>query len=82
MADHVRETFRWHWRNASRLLRPLKEDYWDLCPYFILFKAEEAARDFKIPKMVQATFYAILLNNAVGLGIVSRFLVANLKASH
>ncbi|KAJ8434092.1 LOW QUALITY PROTEIN: hypothetical protein Cgig2_005771 [Carnegiea gigantea] len=43
--------------------------------------AEEAAHDFEIPKIVQATFYAMLLNDDIGLGILSGFLVANLKAS-
>ncbi|KAJ8437835.1 hypothetical protein Cgig2_000389 [Carnegiea gigantea] len=43
--------------------------------------AEEAAHDFELPEMIQAIFYAMLLNNAVGLGIVSDFIAANLRAS-
>ncbi|KAJ8439414.1 hypothetical protein Cgig2_001754 [Carnegiea gigantea] len=42
---------------------------------------EEAAHDFELPEMVQATFYAMLINDAIGLGIVSGFIAANLKAS-
>ena len=37
--------------------------------------------DFELPEMVQATFYATLLNDAVELGIVSGFLASDLKLS-
>ncbi|KAJ8432716.1 hypothetical protein Cgig2_001934 [Carnegiea gigantea] len=67
--------------SASRPLRPLPEGYRELCPHFVLSKAKEAARDFELPEMVQAIFYATLLNNAVGLGVVGGFLTADLKAS-
>ncbi|KAJ8429877.1 hypothetical protein Cgig2_006777 [Carnegiea gigantea] len=40
-----------------------------------------AAYDFELLEIVQATIYAMLLNNAVGLGIVSGFIVVDLKAS-
>ncbi|KAJ8434327.1 hypothetical protein Cgig2_010944 [Carnegiea gigantea] len=78
MANHARETFRWHWKSASHPPRPPPKDYWDLCPCFALFNEEEAARDFELPEMVQTTFYAMLLNNAVELDIVSRFMAADL----
>ncbi|KAJ8423521.1 hypothetical protein Cgig2_011982 [Carnegiea gigantea] len=81
MADHVRETFRWHWRSASRPPCPLPKDYQDLCPHFTLSDAEEATRDFELLEIVQATSYAMLLNDAVGLGIVSGFMAAHLKAT-
>ncbi|KAJ8431037.1 hypothetical protein Cgig2_022979 [Carnegiea gigantea] len=58
-----------HWRNASCPPRPLPEDYRELCPHFVLFKAEEAVRDFELSEMIWATFYAMLLNDAVGLDI-------------
>ena len=60
MVDHIRETFKWHLRRASRPPRPLPEDYWDLCPSFTLPDAEEAARDFDIPEIIQAIFYAMV----------------------
>ncbi|KAJ8425253.1 hypothetical protein Cgig2_015860 [Carnegiea gigantea] len=81
IADYIRENFRWHWRSASRPPRPLPEDYRVLCLHFVLSKAEEAACEFELPEMVQATFYAMLLNDAVGLGIVSGFIAADLRAS-
>ncbi|KAJ8453190.1 LOW QUALITY PROTEIN: hypothetical protein Cgig2_008074 [Carnegiea gigantea] len=79
MADYVRENFRWHWRSASRPPRLLPEDYRELCLHFVLSK--EAVRDFELSKMVQANFYAILLNDTVGLGIVSGFIAADLMTS-
>ncbi|KAJ8432114.1 LOW QUALITY PROTEIN: hypothetical protein Cgig2_027302 [Carnegiea gigantea] len=80
MADCVRENLQWHWRSASRPPCPLPEDYRELCPHFALSKAEEAARDFELPEIVQATFYAMLLNDAIELGIVNGFIAADLKA--
>ncbi|KAJ8434186.1 LOW QUALITY PROTEIN: hypothetical protein Cgig2_004657 [Carnegiea gigantea] len=68
-------------RSASCSPHPLPEDFRELCPCFTLSEAEEAARDFKLPEMVQATFYAMLLNNAVELGIVSGFMVTDLRAT-
>jgi len=65
MADHVRETFRWHSRVASRPSWPLLKNYQDLYPGFTLSDAEEATRDFNIPEMVQITFYAMVVNDAL-----------------
>ncbi|KAJ8438935.1 hypothetical protein Cgig2_012830 [Carnegiea gigantea] len=62
MADYVRESFIWRWRGATRPPHPLPEDYHILCPRFSLPEAEGAATDFDFPEMVQATFYAMLLN--------------------
>ncbi|KAJ8444872.1 hypothetical protein Cgig2_029803 [Carnegiea gigantea] len=81
MADFIRESFRWHWRRATHLPRPLPDDCQDLCPHFLLLKAERAALDFELPEMAQATFYAMLLNDAIELGLVSGFLTDDLKAT-
>ena len=48
---------------------------------FSLPKAERVALGFELLEMVQATFYTMLLNYAVELGIVSGFLVDNLKST-
>ena len=50
-------------------------------PRFSLLEVERAMLDFELPKIVQVTFYAMLLNNVVELGIVSGFLVDDLKAT-
>ncbi|KAJ8440417.1 hypothetical protein Cgig2_017650 [Carnegiea gigantea] len=42
-------------------------------------EAERAVLDFELPEVIQATFYAMLLNDAVELGIVSGFLAVDLK---
>jgi len=37
--------------------------------------------DFKLPEMVRVTFYAMLLNEAVELGVVRGFMADGLKSS-
>ncbi|KAJ8427672.1 hypothetical protein Cgig2_016765 [Carnegiea gigantea] len=51
MANHVIETFQWHWRSASHPVCPLPEDYQELCPGFSLPRAEEAAHNFNLLEM-------------------------------
>ncbi|KAJ8426858.1 hypothetical protein Cgig2_006533 [Carnegiea gigantea] len=57
----------------------LPEDFHTLCPRFSLPEAEGAAADFELPEMVQATFYAMLLNEVVELGVIRGFMVEGLK---
>jgi len=45
----------------------------------MLSDAERAAFNFELPEMVQKTFYAMLLNDAVELDIVSSFMAGDLK---
>ncbi|KAJ8423714.1 hypothetical protein Cgig2_016465 [Carnegiea gigantea] len=73
MAGHVRDTFKWHLRRASRPLR-------DLHLSFTLSDTEEAVRDFNILEIVQATFYAVVVI-AVELSVVSRDKVGDLKST-
>ncbi|KAJ8420761.1 hypothetical protein Cgig2_030937 [Carnegiea gigantea] len=81
MVDYVRESFIWCWRRATCLPRPLLEDYCDLCSRFSLPEAKRAAADFELPEMVQATFHAMLLNDAVELGVVRGFIADDLKST-
>ena len=81
MADYVTSSFIWHWRSASRLSRPLHEDFHVLCPWFLLSEAKGAAADFELPKIVQATFYATLLNEAVEIGVAHDFTAESMKSS-
>ncbi|KAJ8427306.1 hypothetical protein Cgig2_032955 [Carnegiea gigantea] len=78
-ADYMRESFVWRWRRASRPPRPLLEDFHALWPCFSLPEAEAAAVDSEIPEMVQETFYAMLLNEAVELGVVHSFSAEGLE---
>ncbi|KAJ8429187.1 hypothetical protein Cgig2_028760 [Carnegiea gigantea] len=76
---NTRKMANFRWRRATCPPHPLSDDYQDLCPCFTLPEAERAALDFELPEMVQATFYPMLLNDTVELGIVSGFLVDDLK---
>ena len=44
-------------------------------------EAKGAAADFELPEIVQETFYAILLNEAVDLGVVHAFMAVGLKSA-
>ncbi|KAJ8433285.1 hypothetical protein Cgig2_014194 [Carnegiea gigantea] len=81
MADYIRETFKWHLRRASRPPRLLPEDYRDLCSSFTLPDAEEAACEFDIPEIIQATFYAMVVSDAMELSAASRDMVGDLKST-
>ena len=79
MDDFVRETFKWHLRRASHPPRPLPKECWDLCPSFTLADVEEEAHDLNILEIVEATFYAMVLNDAMELSVVSRDMDGGLK---
>ncbi|KAJ8419437.1 hypothetical protein Cgig2_027357 [Carnegiea gigantea] len=61
------QSFIWRWRSASHPPRPLLEDFHVLCPCFSLSEVEGTVADFELPEIVQAIFYAMLLNEAVEL---------------
>ncbi|KAJ8431066.1 hypothetical protein Cgig2_017062 [Carnegiea gigantea] len=48
---------------------------------FLLPEAEGATTNFELPEMVQVTFYAMLLNEAVKLGVASGFMAQGLKSA-
>ncbi|KAJ8429441.1 hypothetical protein Cgig2_021093 [Carnegiea gigantea] len=81
MTNYMRESFIWHSRSALHLPRPLLEDFRVLCPRFSLFEAEGATADFELPEIVQVTFYAILLNEEVELGVAHDFTAESMKPS-
>ncbi|KAJ8433057.1 hypothetical protein Cgig2_020624 [Carnegiea gigantea] len=72
---------RWLITSASCPPCPLPEDFHALCPRLSLPEAEGALADFELPEMVQVTFYAILLNKAVELGVVHSFIAEGLKSA-
>ncbi|KAJ8439645.1 hypothetical protein Cgig2_021657 [Carnegiea gigantea] len=59
----------------------LSDDYQDLHLNFILSNAQEAARDFLLPKIVQAIFYAMVVNDALELDVLRRDMVELLKSA-
>ncbi|KAJ8430746.1 hypothetical protein Cgig2_009637 [Carnegiea gigantea] len=72
----------WIWLSASHPPRPLPEDFNVLCPYFSLAEAEDeaAAAESELPKIVQATFYAILLNEMLELGVVHEYTTERMRS--
>ncbi|KAJ8423818.1 hypothetical protein Cgig2_017381 [Carnegiea gigantea] len=71
----------WRWRRATCPPHPLSKDFYVLCPRFSLPEAEEAAASFELPEMVQAIFYAMLLNEAVELRVVHGFMTEGLRSA-
>ncbi|KAJ8422466.1 hypothetical protein Cgig2_017473 [Carnegiea gigantea] len=72
-AEYIQDTFRWRLRETSALhLNPHLEDYHGLCPGFDLGRATQFAHNSNISKMVQAIFYAMVLNDVAELGLLSR----------
>lgn len=61
--------------------RSLPENYHDLCPDFILSDAGEAMRDFRILEMVQAVFYAMVVNKTLEVGVLGRDLAEHLRSA-
>jgi len=81
MTQYAWETFNWCLRSAARPPWPLHENYDDLCPYFIWAGAEEVAHDFCLPELVQVTFYAMVVNDVLKLGLLCRGMAAVLKSA-
>jgi len=57
-------------RDTSSSPYPLSADYHIIYPEFIKDDAEEVTWDFHILKIVQAVFYAIVVNDAIKLGVL------------
>ncbi|KAJ8427499.1 hypothetical protein Cgig2_028170 [Carnegiea gigantea] len=72
-AEYVQDNFCWKLREPSAPgLRPLPLDYRGLCPRFDLGVVTRYAHDSNIPEMVQAIFYAMVIDDAAKLGLSRR----------
>ncbi|KAJ8444099.1 hypothetical protein Cgig2_025100 [Carnegiea gigantea] len=71
MADH--ESFTSASSPSRRLPRPM--------PTLFIARSRGRRVNFELPEMVQATFYAMLLNKAVELGMVHGFMAKGLKSA-
>ena len=80
MALYLRETLGWHRRDAVQPPRPLPENFPGLCPDFSLLEAEQAAAELGLPELVQATFYAMLLNDAIEFSAAHEFTGDEMKS--
>ncbi|KAJ8421392.1 hypothetical protein Cgig2_031917 [Carnegiea gigantea] len=81
IADHIRETFKWHLRGPTCPPWPLLDNYHDFCSDLDLVVAAKAAGDFRILEMVQAIFYAMAVNEALELDVLGRDLAEQLKST-
>ena len=73
VAEYVRDTFHWTLRESLALgPKPLPMDYHGLCPCFDLRVATRYAHNSNILEMVQAIFYAVVVDNATELGLLRR----------
>ncbi|KAJ8434129.1 hypothetical protein Cgig2_024247 [Carnegiea gigantea] len=72
MALYVLGNFEWHCRKVVFPPAPLPYNYRELCPDFNLAVAEEYAQDYEVPELPQVVFMAMLLNDVVKLGVLSR----------
>ncbi|KAJ8426729.1 hypothetical protein Cgig2_011550 [Carnegiea gigantea] len=79
IALYILENCEWDWREVAFPSLRLPDDYQDLCPDFDLSQAKEAAQDFLLPEIPQVTFCAMLLNDAVRLGVLSRGMIEILE---
>ncbi|KAJ8422953.1 LOW QUALITY PROTEIN: hypothetical protein Cgig2_031575 [Carnegiea gigantea] len=77
MPNYVRETFIWGALCSPRLL---PEDFHVLCPRFSLAEAGGVTAEFEILEIVQATFYAMLLNEAFALGMAQEYTAESMKS--
>ncbi|KAJ8433689.1 hypothetical protein Cgig2_030076 [Carnegiea gigantea] len=65
--------------SISALLGRFPRTTTSFCLHFDLAMAEKATRDFYILEVVQAVFYAMVVNEALELGVLSRDLAEHLK---
>ncbi|KAJ8438772.1 hypothetical protein Cgig2_009890 [Carnegiea gigantea] len=75
MALYALENFEWYCREVALPPLPLLSDYKDLRLDFDLAATEEAAHNFGLSEMVQVVFLAMLLNDAVTLGVLRGWLI-------
>ncbi|KAJ8421399.1 hypothetical protein Cgig2_029446 [Carnegiea gigantea] len=82
IAMHVWETIKWWIRNYADpppSPRLLPEDHQSLHPDFVKKDTKDAARDFQILELVQATFYGMVVKAALELGMTTRNMALALK---
>jgi len=74
--EYVWENFLWSLRESSTL-RPslLLENHHGFCPNFNLLVAMPYAHSSHIPEMIQAIFYAMVLNDIAELGLSTRIVI-------
>ncbi|KAJ8422130.1 LOW QUALITY PROTEIN: hypothetical protein Cgig2_024217 [Carnegiea gigantea] len=80
IANYVKEAFAWHGRNATHPPRTIPQDFNVLRLRFSLAESETAAAESRMLEIVQATFYAMLLNEMLELGAVHECTAENMRS--
>jgi len=70
MSVFIIRCFSWDGRGKAFPPSPLPRDFRSLCPDFDFAAAEQAAKHYKLPELLQAIFYAMLLSEAKKLGVL------------
>jgi len=81
VALYVLENFEWYCRKVVFHPLPLPSDYRDLCPDFDLAVARKATQDFDLPVILQVVSLVMLLNDAVKLGVLCRWMIGIMESA-
>jgi len=81
MALYVLENFDWYRRETTFSPLPLLYDYKDLCLDFDLATTEETIWDFYLPEIPQVVFFAMVLNDAVKIGVLHRWMITIIESA-
>jgi len=82
MVLHMLETFNW-WEMDSVVppLPPysLLPNYQMICQDFVKADVEEVARDLQTPKIIQVTFYIMIINDTIEPGFLPQIMARALR---
>ncbi|KAJ8441378.1 hypothetical protein Cgig2_009086 [Carnegiea gigantea] len=81
MVEYVIRHFKWDWSGVAFPPLPLPKDFQALWPSYELAVAEEAAEHFELPELPQVIFYAMLLSEAKGLGVLHGRVLRTLESA-
>ena len=59
--------------------RPLSDDYWLICPLLSKIKPKDVVQDCHNLELVQATFYVMVVNGALELGVLANIIACIIK---
>ncbi|KAJ8426849.1 hypothetical protein Cgig2_006524 [Carnegiea gigantea] len=78
---YILGNFECHRREVAFPPPLLPSDYEELCSDFVLAKAEEYAREYEVPELLQEVFLAMLLNDAVKLGVLRGWMIGVMESA-
>jgi len=78
---YVPGNFEWCRKEVAFPPLPLPSDYKDLCTGFDLAMAKQYAQDYDLDETSQVVFLAMLLNDAVKLGVLYGWLIGIMESA-